>query len=173
MRKTRNTEFGIAAGVLALSIFTASAPAKTGDGGTWPHPTFYTVVARPGDSLAKLAARYDVPVADIARMNGLKPRGALAAGEILRIPGGSSTTREAVLAEALDRDAPNYAPPPKSFGTPGYARAHETQAVQEESPQAGAAALDRSVAAASERFAWPVRGAGDIVLWARLGRRTQ
>lgn len=160
MRRIGNTEVGIAAGVLVLSIFVASASASamTGDSGTWPHPTFYTVVVRPGDSLVRLAARYEVPVADVARMNGLNQHGALAAGEILRIPGGSAATREAVLADALDRTAPNYAPPPKSFGALGYVRAHETQAVQEESPHASAAVLDRSVAAASERFVWPVRG---------------
>lgn len=160
MRRTRNIDIGIAAGVLVLAIFTvsAAAPAMTADRGTWPHPTFYTVVARPGDSLAKLAARYDVPVADVARMNGLNPRAVLASGEILRIPGGSVATREAVLAEALDRTAPNYAPPPKTFGALSYVRAHEAQDVQEEAPRAGAALTDRSIAAASERFVWPVRG---------------
>ncbi len=161
MTRNRSTEFGIAAGLLILSIWTAAtaAHAPAGDKGAWPHPTFYTVVARPGDTLARVAARYDVSAAALAEMNGLKGRSTLAAGEVLRIPTGSADTRKAVLAEALDRSAANYASPPKTFGAPGHDRTHEAQATQAVAPHVGAAFVDRNIAAAAAgRFVWPVRG---------------
>jgi len=156
MRKKRSTEFCRVAGLSLLSIFaTASgACALSAENGAWPHPTFYTVVVRPGDTLEKLGARYDVSPIAVAKLNGLRSHAAVVAGESLRIPAGSAVTRNAVLAEALDQDAPNYAPPPKAFGASGYLRPRETEA-------AGIARRDAATSEdrnAAKEFVWPVRG---------------
>lgn len=65
-----------------------------------PRPTYFTVVVRPGDSLAAIGARYDVSIATIVRMNDLGRQNEVRTGEVLRIPAASRRTREAVLHEA-------------------------------------------------------------------------
>jgi murein DD-endopeptidase MepM/ murein hydrolase activator NlpD len=96
----------------AFLFFDNAAMARHPD---WPRPTFFTVVAHPGDTLSGIAARYGVPAGVVTRLNALDPGSEVFAGEILRIPANSSATRDTVFEEALDRDARNYAPPAKSF----------------------------------------------------------
>ena len=74
-------------------------------GSAWPQATYYTVVARPGDTLPKIAARYDVAAAEIARLNEIDAKNRLHAGQVLRIPAHSDDTRAAVMDEAASRPA--------------------------------------------------------------------
>jgi murein DD-endopeptidase MepM/ murein hydrolase activator NlpD len=68
--------------------------------GTGPRPTYFTVVVRPGDTLASIGARYDVPSSSIVRMNDLGRQDDVRVGEVLRVPAASRRTREAVLHDA-------------------------------------------------------------------------
>jgi murein DD-endopeptidase MepM/ murein hydrolase activator NlpD len=160
MKRRRSTEIASAALVLMLSIF--AAPITTNvfaaESRMWPRPTYYTVVVRPRDTLASLAARFRVPAAAVAKLNRINADRRIAAGKILRIPAGSSRTREAVLAEALDRTAPNYAPPPKTFAIAGHVPARESVAVREPSAHIDAGVAAGSAGALPRPFAWPVRG---------------
>jgi murein DD-endopeptidase MepM/ murein hydrolase activator NlpD len=160
MRRRRSTEIGIAA--LALMLAISAAPIVTDASatvsGAWPHPTFYTVVARPGETLARLAARFGVSAAAVAKLNRINLDRPITVGEVVRIPAGSSVTREAVLAEALDRTAPNYAPPPKTFGAAGHFPTHAFEAVREPAAHFDAVVASGSAGALSRLFAWPVRG---------------
>ncbi|MGD0144613.1 MAG: LysM peptidoglycan-binding domain-containing protein, partial [Rhizomicrobium sp.] len=65
-----------------------------------PHPTYFTVVVRPGDTLASIGERYDVSASTIARMNDLGRQDDVHAGELLRVPAASRRTREAVFHDA-------------------------------------------------------------------------
>ena len=65
-----------------------------------PRPTYFTIVVRPGDTLAAIGARYDVPTNSIVRMNALGRQDDVRVGEVLRIPAVSRRTREAVLHDA-------------------------------------------------------------------------
>ena len=65
-----------------------------------PRPTYFTVVVRPGDSLASIGARYDVSTSTIAHMNDLGRQDKVRTGELLRIPAASKRTREAVFHDA-------------------------------------------------------------------------
>jgi murein DD-endopeptidase MepM/ murein hydrolase activator NlpD len=67
---------------------------------TGPRPTYFTVVVRPGDTLASIGARYDVSTSSIQRMNDLERRDDVRTGEVLRIPASSRRTREAVFHDA-------------------------------------------------------------------------
>jgi murein DD-endopeptidase MepM/ murein hydrolase activator NlpD len=155
MTRRKSTSTGAAGALLACAVITS---AIAGENGAWPHPTFYTVVTRPSDTLASLAARYGVSAAAVARLNRLDVHSSIATGEVLRVPAGSAETREAVLDEALDRTAPNYASPPKTFGAGDYVRPSGARSPREQ--PARVAALVPNVAPADpiRRFVWPVRG---------------
>jgi len=106
-------------GALAILLFVAGFFGHQGTAAaiqhlTWPRATYYTVVARPGDTVGSLSARYRVPASKVEKLNDLKSTDRILAGRPLRIPAIARTTREAVLSEALDRSALNYAEPPKS-----------------------------------------------------------
>jgi murein DD-endopeptidase MepM/ murein hydrolase activator NlpD len=141
--------FAAGATLLAICAIATGAPAAAGS--TWPGSTYYTVVAHPGDTLAKLAARYGVSASAIVKLNGLRAPVAVTAGEVLRIPAVSAVTRDVVLKEALDRNAPNYAPPPKTFEASRYVGVHEEEPDRGASPHIGSGDTPW-------RFARPVRG---------------
>ncbi|HEX4080940.1 MAG TPA: M23 family metallopeptidase [Rhizomicrobium sp.] len=132
--------------VVIAGLFVAGlmGNASAAAGGRWPQATWYTVIARPGDTLSALGARYDVSPAVVAKLNRLAVGSSIVAGQILRIPAISHATTTAVLAEALDRTEPNYALPPKSFDA---AEAHGFS-VRQDWPSTGRVPL----------FAWPVAG---------------
>ncbi len=67
---------------------------------TGPRPTYFTVVVRPGDTLASIGVRYDVPTSSILHMNDLGRHDDVRVGEVLRVPAESRRTREAVLHDA-------------------------------------------------------------------------
>ena len=151
-RRTRSAEiWRIAAAAMLLSLGGAwsGSPALASESTSWPRPTWYTVVARPHDTVARLAQRYDVSAEGVAKLNGLAVGSALGAGRVLRIPAGHSVTREAVLSEALDRGLRNYAAPPITFRASGDVRQHErlAPAVAKNVPE------PRPL-----RFQWPIRG---------------
>jgi hypothetical protein len=103
-----------AKGAMLVSICAiASAPAAGNS--VWPGLTYFTVIARPGDTLATLAARYAVSAGAVLKLDGSRAPTAVTAGAVLRIPAGSEITRALVLREAVDPHTPNYASPPKVF----------------------------------------------------------
>jgi murein DD-endopeptidase MepM/ murein hydrolase activator NlpD len=130
----------------------------------WPNATYYTVVVRPHDTVASVAARYDVPTSSVRRMNHIGAYDSIRAGDVLRIPPGSARTRETVLREADSRRI--------------YARPHDTDYVEEHPLSAPAAAPVRVARVAPHaiapppqvedtsyeppsgdvRFVWPVSG---------------
>lgn len=158
-RKIRQQHVRSAAAVLFLFLLDANASGVSA--GAWPAATYYTVVARPDETLVALSRRYRVPAEAVARLNRLPAQSELKPGEVLRIPAGSSETRKAVLADALDPHAWNYAAPPRSFGT----RTVETQNAVIAHPWKNSPRMSPSVnlpaGEAADRplwFAWPVRG---------------
>lgn len=160
MRRRRSSNIHLA-GIPLLVLFgttsfVASVTAR--ESGAWPHTTYYTVVARPGETLTSLSARYGVSAADVAKLNRLNLRDHLTAGNVLRIPAGSGATRQAVLAEALDRSAPNYAPPPKSFGAGGHVPGNQAIVARETPARFDAVGPNHNAVVVSRHFAWPVRG---------------
>jgi murein DD-endopeptidase MepM/ murein hydrolase activator NlpD len=159
MKRTTSNEFGVAAGTLILSVCAAAimAGASAHEDAAWPDPTFYTVVVRPGDTLASIADRYHVRVTSIAGMNRMGTHPRVSPGEVLRIPAESAATREAVLDEALDRTVPNYAPPPKSFGNSGSDFGHQAVAARETLKRFDAPATS-DASSLPRRFAWPIQG---------------
>jgi murein DD-endopeptidase MepM/ murein hydrolase activator NlpD len=131
----------------------------------WPGATYYTVVVRPHDSVADVAARYDVSESSVRRMNDIAPRDAIHAGDVLRIPPGTGRTRETVLREA--NSARIYAQPRDT----DYVETHVTTAplgpvrVARVEPHAIAAPVAAPVSHPVEtastgamHFIWPVEG---------------
>jgi len=118
----------------------------------WPHATYYTVVARPGDTLARVALRYRASISAIGRLNTLDSMSRIHAGRVLRIPAATSGTREAVLSEAVDHSVQNYAPPPAMFGRVGDVRrspaGHEASIAHYRTAQYGT----------GQQFLWPLDG---------------
>ncbi|HEY4114174.1 MAG TPA: M23 family metallopeptidase [Rhizomicrobium sp.] len=100
-------------------------------------PTYLTVVVRRGDTVSEIAARYDVSIATLARMNALPNANEIFPGEQLRVPADSRATRRAVFREA---DAPHYA----AWNAPGAA----THAVSVHEEPLPAPAHDTRVATA-------------------------
>jgi LysM repeat protein len=67
----------------------------------YPQATYYSVVARSGDSTADVAARYGADPKVVASVNDL--HGAPAPGQVLKIPAGSHVVRTRILAEATGK----------------------------------------------------------------------
>jgi murein DD-endopeptidase MepM/ murein hydrolase activator NlpD len=121
----------------------------------WPQPSFYTVVTRPGDTIDSIGARYRTSASVIAKLNGLDARSRIPPGRVLRIPAGGRATRSAVLSEAMDRQARNYAPAPNPPRTNYSSRLLAP-------PKAPAPPSDSGIVQvrtrAALRFAWPISG---------------
>ncbi len=104
---------------LALGVIACAVLAGCADDGPYtddsdlPQATYLTVVVRPGDTLYEIAKRYDASVADVAELNRLNGKSLIRTGQTLRVPASGTATRNAVLAEAGNPEARNYAPPPK------------------------------------------------------------
>lgn len=108
----------------------------------WPGATYYTVVVRPNDTVARVAARYDVSESSVRRLNDISPRDPIHAGDVLRIPPGPGSTRESVLREV---------------GSPRvYAQPHDADYVEEHTlapPSAPAAPVRIAHAAPTSHIA--------------------
>ena len=130
----------------------------------WPDATYYTVVARPGDSIASLGARYHVSATQIARLNRIGIGHEIHPGQVLRIPAATRTTRQAVLSEALDSRLPNYASPPRPIASEHIVSAspRPTVSAREIAPpiteRYTRAANEPRATGAKPRFVWPIAG---------------
>lgn len=130
-RTNRNGWRAGAAALLLLTVLLAgcesSPPPQTSE--SWPEPTYLTVVVHRGDTLSQIAARYDVSVATIERMNDLSARDTIHPGETLQVPAKSKATRAAVLREAV---APRYA----AWNAPTAAKAGSVTVYELRAPHA-------------------------------------
>jgi murein DD-endopeptidase MepM/ murein hydrolase activator NlpD len=148
----------------------------------YPQATYYTVVVRPGDTVSRIAARYDASPDDVADLNKLTDASHIRPGQTLRIPADGSATREAVLGEASNGSARNYAPPPKPIDVNEFSSRERvavralppvsstktqtaTRVADKEMPRqiaaesSGGEATDDGYASRTDaRFAWPVAG---------------
>ena len=75
----------------------------------WPTPTYFTVVVHRGDSVGRIAARYDIGETELARANDIAPNTRLEPGEVLHVPA-TRGSRSAVMQDATNERAA-YAPP--------------------------------------------------------------
>ena len=145
---------------LLLVVCCAAGNAAALEDGHWPTATYYTVLAHPGDTVSTIADRYRAPPSLIARLNGLNTTTRIFAGTIVLIPAATLATRNAVLYEATDRSAPNYATRP----TPtGIARSAVGSPVRELKPRPPRHAANTILAADAGRqtllrFSWPIAG---------------
>ncbi|HSZ75500.1 MAG TPA: M23 family metallopeptidase [Rhizomicrobium sp.] len=71
------------------------------DDSDYPQATYYSVVARSGDSTADVAARYGTDADTLSRVNDL--HGAPAPGQVLKVPANSHVVRTRILAEATGK----------------------------------------------------------------------
>jgi soluble lytic murein transglycosylase-like protein len=106
-----------AAGALARAGLTPAPGAVSGAGTTAasasaapPAQGAYTV--RPGDTLSALAARAGVPMAQMAYMNGLDPKGILRSGTLLKLPTGAAPPTRADQPAPAQTVVPAAAPAP-------------------------------------------------------------
>jgi murein DD-endopeptidase MepM/ murein hydrolase activator NlpD len=116
----------------------------------------------PGDTLFELAQRYDVPVAVLARANGIGQPFRVHAGQVLTIPPAGSPTRPSAPAA---RPVPPLALVAQEVGaTPLPAErpivaAALTPAIRTEQAEAARrAAQAKPPALSGDGFLWPVRG---------------
>lgn len=126
----------------------------------WPRTTYYTVVARPGDTVDTIGVRYRVSPVLVARINGLNGIGHLFSGRMVFVPASNHRTREAVLSEALDRSTPNYATPPKTLLT-RYSPVRLERSVKSVSSAAYLPPGSRGAPVQQGpelRFSWPIAG---------------
>ncbi|WP_243612379.1 peptidoglycan DD-metalloendopeptidase family protein [Shimia aestuarii] len=85
-------DFDLRGGIGAGLDTTTAAKAATADRprpdkrGIISYPNYQVAVARRGDTLDDVATRIDMPAADLARYNGLRPEDQLRAGEIIALP---------------------------------------------------------------------------------------
>ena len=65
----------------------ASAPATGGEPAPAPQPATATYTVQRGDSLATIAAKYNITYIELARMNGIEDPDVLKVGQVLKVPG--------------------------------------------------------------------------------------
>ena len=175
--------FAAALGVLACGVLAGCADdGPYADATDVPQATYYTIVVRPGDTLSQIAQRYDASTSGIAELNRLSDESHIRPGETLRIPASGTATRDAVLGEASNTGAHNYAPPPKpidvarfeshgrvtvqSLAPPAQEKSQSAARFADNAParpgvvEAPVAPIDDADVSAhgSGRFAWPVIG---------------
>jgi N-acetylmuramoyl-L-alanine amidase len=116
-------------------------------------------IVRPGDTLAALASRSRLPVAQVAAMNGLKPDAMLLIGQPLKLPTGSPVlaTAPATTGPVSAALAPQAAPNP----VPGRLSAGEIESI------AAAHGVPGSLAAA---IAWQESGFNNAMVSAANAR---
>ncbi len=99
----------------------ASAPAPT-DSGTSapaPQPTTGTYTVQRGDSLAIIAAKFNVNYLELARLNGIADPNVLHVGQVLQVPGAPPPPPPA-SAPAESGPAPAGPAPPSTANTSGF-----------------------------------------------------
>lgn len=113
----------------------------------------------PGDTLYKLAQRYDVPVAVLAQANGIEQPFRVHAGQVLTIPGTGPARPSAPAAPAtvaLVAQEVDAAPLPAS--RPIVAAALTPAVRTEQTETARRATQAKPPALSGDGFLWPVRG---------------
>lgn len=95
----------------ADAALAATASRPTPDArGVITYPNYQVAVARRGDTVGDVAARIGMPVAELARFNGLQPNDSLRDGEVLALPrpvGGTSNIDIASIAGTAIDEAPD------------------------------------------------------------------
>ncbi|MDP5345874.1 MAG: LysM peptidoglycan-binding domain-containing M23 family metallopeptidase [Paracoccaceae bacterium] len=120
-------DFDLRSGARGLDTSSAaqqvtSARPEPDDRGVIAYPSYQVAVARSGDTIASVAARVGVPVADLARQNSLQPETELRVGEVLLLPegvvaGGNGPVDIASIAtSALSRNSASGAGAPVQTG---------------------------------------------------------
>ena len=152
-----------AAGASAPAPVAAAAPAPAPVAKSAAAPAGTHFVNR-GDTLASIARKNHIPVAELARANGLDPSAKLKLGTKLTVPGAKTaavTAPAAPVAAAPVAAAQPAAAPTKvaSAGMPQQSvrMAQATQNI-EEKPAAAAPAKPAETTGALPTFRWPVRG---------------
>jgi len=74
------------AGLAALTLANCTTPSSRIDAERPQNPTSYMVTVREGDTLAKIAERYRVPLNDVLAMNGIGDPNHLATGQQVQVP---------------------------------------------------------------------------------------
>lgn len=143
------------------AVFGAAAKVGAVEHGRWPRATYFTMVARKGDTLSTIAGRYRALPSLIARVNGLGASERVTAGRVMLIPATTRATRDAVRFEAMDRSAPNYATRPGAL--PAIARSVFPVPVvamprASDRPQTAAARPTTETGKSTLRFSWPIAG---------------
>lgn len=120
-------DFDLRSGARGLDTSSAaqqvtSARPEPDDRGVIAYPSYQVAVARSGDTIASVAARVGVPVADLARQNSVQPETELRVGEVLLLPegavaGGNGPVDIASIAtSALSRNSASGAGAPVQTG---------------------------------------------------------
>jgi len=145
---------------LAVAVVGLATKVAAVEHDRWPRATYYTVVARHGDTVSTIAGRYRVSPSLVAKLNSLNTMERMSAGRVLLIPAITRTTREAVLSDALNRSAPNYAT------RPGLLVIHTPDRITvSANPARSVSSRDFAVVRAADgqkpfepRFSWPIVG---------------
>ncbi|MCY3797283.1 MAG: LysM peptidoglycan-binding domain-containing protein [Chloroflexi bacterium] len=97
----------------------APAPTDTGAQAPAPQPTTGTYTVQRGDSLAIIAAKFNVNYLELARLNGIADPNILHVGQVLQVPGAPPPAAPAP-APAEAGPAPAGPPPPSTANTGGF-----------------------------------------------------
>ena len=121
-------------------------------------PTVHVV--NRGDTLLSVARRNQVPVADLARANGLDSSATLKLGQKLNVPGAKSAAAPAAqpAAVAAAQSAPATRTAASAGTPPQSARLASATAKVEDAPTAEAPVKANEATGALPTFRWPVRG---------------
>lgn len=130
-----------------------------------------TVTVAKGDTLYSLSRRYEIPVNDLAVMNGLSAPFALNVGQKLRVPdlpeAKVATIKPAPQPKAttnqkpVAKESPKSTDKPKTTGTKATPKSETKPAQKETVKQTTKPATNKSqpiAARSSSKFTWPVRG---------------
>ncbi|HEY5337424.1 MAG TPA: M23 family metallopeptidase [Rhizomicrobium sp.] len=116
MENANRRSAALVACVLCIAFLSGceTSPPTNGwaEANSWTHrggdATYYTVVVHSGDTMSKIAARYDATSEDLARANSISAHATLHPGDVLHVPA-TRGAREAVLRDATN-DRAAYAP---------------------------------------------------------------
>jgi murein DD-endopeptidase MepM/ murein hydrolase activator NlpD len=136
-----------------------AAPASKAVAATSARPSVHVV--NRGDTLLSIARRNHVPVAALAKANGLDASAKLKLGQKVTVPG-SKTAAAAPLAQPAAVAAGSVAPATKLAAVTGVppqsARLAQATTKVEETPAAETPAKANEATGALPTFRWPVRG---------------
>jgi murein DD-endopeptidase MepM/ murein hydrolase activator NlpD len=156
--------------LLALSACAQVEPEDYAGLPSVPRATYFTVMARPGDTLMSIGDRYNVSVSTLEHINNIEHTHDVTAGEEIRIPAGSHRTREAVFHDATTgpyrqthpmvafSQLPPPPPPPVRTARNNPAPPIPPQAAPKSQPVVVHEQQAIPVSYSGEHFAWPLSG---------------